>query len=51
MIIMVVHGFPPNCWLVTLIWLTRSTNTSRNRLKFTLDSVSLSVSVRAQLDF
>jgi hypothetical protein len=51
MIIVVVHRFPPNCRLVALIWLARSTHTSSNRLKFTLDSVPLSVGVRTQLDF
>ncbi|MFZ9910459.1 MAG: hypothetical protein ACO3F1_00145 [Ilumatobacteraceae bacterium] len=50
-IISVMHGLPADCRLVTLVRITRPSDTCRNGVKFTLDSVSLGVCMRTQLGF
>jgi len=47
----VMHGLPADCRLVTLVQITRPSDTCRNGVKFTLDSVSLGVCMRTQLGF
>lgn len=50
-IVAVMHGLPANCRLVTLVRITRPSNTCRNGVKFALDSVSFGVCMRTQLGF